>query len=64
MSILTPIDATCLTCRWFSLERSEQDARDPGTCRRHSPPWFPVDGSDWCGDWATDYAPLLRHRND
>jgi hypothetical protein len=65
MSVLTPIDATCLTCRWFMPERSDDAAaRYPGTCRRHCPPWFDVDGSDFCGDWATDYAPVLRTRND
>jgi hypothetical protein len=65
MSVLTPIDATCLTCRWFVPERSDDAAaRYPGTCRRHCPPWFDVDGSDFCGDWATDYAPVLRTRND
>ena len=64
-SILTPIDATCLTCRWFALERStDEDAPLTGTCRRHCPPWFDVGDTDFCGDWASDYAPVLRRHDD
>ena len=64
-SILTPIDATCLTCRWFALERSEdEDAPLTGTCRRHSPPWFDVVDTDFCGDWTSDYSPVPHRRDD
>ena len=64
MSILTPTDATCLTCRWFALERSDDNARESGTCHRHCPPWFDVVDTDYCGDWTSDYAPVLRRHDD
>jgi hypothetical protein len=58
-----PIDATCVTCRWFDITSGEEDASVSGICRRHSPAitgWPATKESDYCGDWETDYAPLLR----
>lgn len=56
MSILTPIDATCLTCRWW---RRDAEATT-GSCHRHAPPWPPASETDWCGDWEQDFTQLLR----
>jgi hypothetical protein len=59
-----PIDATCVTCRWFDIIPSEDEAVS-GHCRRHAPSsagWPVTDEADYCGDWQSDYAPVLRTR--
>jgi hypothetical protein len=58
-----PIDATCVTCRWFDITSGEDEAVVSGICRCHAPSatgWPTTTESDYCGDWQTDYAPLLR----
>jgi len=68
MNILTPIAATCLTCRWFvqegSTDETDEDALLTGTCHRHCPPWFDVVDTDFCGDWTSDYSPVPRRHDD
>lgn len=66
-SILTPINATCLTCHYFQDRSDEDDAIARGLCRRHAPcisGWPSVTEDDYCGDWRTDYRPLVRNRDD
>lgn len=58
MSILTPIDATCLTCRWWCCDATDGS---PDSCHRHAPPWPPTTETDWCGDWEPDNHFLLEH---
>jgi hypothetical protein len=51
-----PIDATCVTCRWFDIIPSEDEAVS-GHCRRHAPSatgFVPVFVNDWCGDHRLD----------
>jgi hypothetical protein len=62
-SILTPLDATCLTCHFFVDGSDEEEAFVRGFCHRHAPAasgWPVVAHSDSCGDWQTDYRPILR----
>jgi hypothetical protein len=63
MAGLLPIDSSCTTCHWFVSHRDDDSAVDPGDCRRHAPTsegWPTVSANDYCGDWQTDYSPLLR----
>lgn len=67
MSVLTPIDASCLTCRWW-CEGASDGSHD--SCHRHAPPWPPATETDWCGDWEPDcrftlkYEPTPRRPSD
>ena len=58
-----PIDATCLTCRWFNVISDEDEAIVFGDCRRHAPSptgWPTTSESGFCGDWQSDYTPVVR----
>lgn len=63
-----PIDATCLCCHYFADRSDEDDAVARGICTRHAPVagigWPAVTENDSCGDWRTDYRPMLRTRSD
>jgi hypothetical protein len=63
MTQLLPYDASCAYCYYFFDKSDNDDAIVRGQCRRHSPlasSWPIVTENDWCGDWTTDYRPLMR----
>lgn len=67
MSILDPLDASCLTCHYFYDRSDEDDAITRGFCRRHAPSptgWPVVTENEVCGDWTSDYRPIVRNRDD
>jgi hypothetical protein len=67
MSDLIPLDASCAYCYYFYDQSDDDDAIVRGQCRRHAPTingWPIVTERAWCGDWATDYRPMLRKPRD
>jgi hypothetical protein len=64
---LIPLGASCAYCYYFFDRSDDADAIVRGECRRHAPTatgWPTVTEHCWCGDWTSDYRPVLRKPHD